>query len=195
MSDHSVSCPQTRRTKNRRITKTKIHASKEWKEAVKAFIYGKSCEWCGSKEKLLPHHPFQDTPNEIYGDLYLSGCIPVCSKCHFMYERRHKQLCPRCKTRWMPLKGVETCRECDLELHPQKRQEQAIRKEGVLESRRLYNADQAAKRKAKARKHPCKFHRVRGVCGKSMIGSQCQYSPRKAPKNACGHYKSRKVAT
>ena len=31
--------------------------SKEWKSKAAEFIKGKSCEWCGSTENLVPHHP------------------------------------------------------------------------------------------------------------------------------------------
>jgi len=193
MTDHSVSNPQARRTRNRRKTKSKIHASKEWKENVKLFVSGKKCEWCGSTAKLLPHHPYQDTPNEIYGDLVLSGCIVLCSKCHFQYERRHKQLCPRCKVHWMPLKGVETCRSCDLELYPKKKDEQDARKEKSKLEDRQRKDDRNAKNRALKRKHPCVFRRISGACGLSILRSQCMYAQTKAELK-CMDFKKKRGA-
>jgi hypothetical protein len=190
MTDHSVSCPQTIRTANRRVSKSRTYGTKQWKEDVSAFVRGKSCEWCSSKEKLLAHHPYMDTPDGVYSDLYLSGCIVLCSTCHFMFHRRHKKRCPICKVGWMPL-DTDMCYPCNLKANPGKAEAIAAEKEARLENRRQYNAQQAAKRKKTARKHRCRFHRVRGVCGKSAIGSQCPYSIRKA-EGQCMDFEAKK---
>ena len=36
----------------------RLYASKEWKAKRAEFIEGKSCEWCGSTEKLAIHHTY-----------------------------------------------------------------------------------------------------------------------------------------
>jgi hypothetical protein len=190
--DHSCSNPQARRTRNRRKTKARIRQSPEWKAAVKAWVVGKKCEWCGSPDNILPHHPYQDTPNEIYGDLDLSGCIPVCESCHFMYERRHKQRCPVCKTNWMPLKGVEMCWSCDMKAHPEKLKRIEEQKETQRAMDKLCRDIRNAKNRAAKRKHPCRSRTVSGRCQLSKINSQCQYSPTKALKE-CGDAVAKKV--
>ena len=189
MTDGSVTNPAARRTVNRRKTKSKIYASKSWKEKKAAFVNGKKCEWCGSTENLLPHHPYQDTPNGVYEDLYLSGCIVVCGTCHFMYERRHKQHCPVCKTGWMPLKGVETCRACDLKLHPEKAH--ANEKAAFLFEHAVREKNKAAatRRRVIKRDFPCTFRGIEQRC-RCKPGTVCGYSKTKA-KN-CPDFRAKK---
>lgn len=189
--DGKCTCPQARRTKTRRCKKSKIYPSKSWKEKSAAFIAGKKCEWCGSTEKLLVHHPYRDTPDAIYEDLYLSGCIVLCNTCHFMFHRRHKKKCPICHENWMDL-DVDRCFSCHLKENPglaEKIQEQAERKE---QNRKKQNDDRNAKNRAAKAKHPCTFHRIGGRCGRSPIGSRCRYAPTKAAKMCIEGFKAKK---
>jgi hypothetical protein len=191
MQDISVTCPQARHTKNRRKSKSKTYKTKKWKDGSAAFVKGKTCEWCGSTEKLLAHHPYMDTPDGVYSDLYLSGCIVLCSTCHFMFHRRHKKRCPVCKVGWMPL-DTDMCYTCNLKANPGKAEAIAAEKERRAEADRQFKKDQAAKRKAKAKKHPCKFHGIEQRCKLSKIGTRCVHSPRKA-KGACLSFVARKA--
>ena len=179
MNDGKVICPQGRATVIRRTKKSEVYASRQWKEKVAAFIAGKSCEWCGSTGALLAHHPYRDTPDAIYEDLYLSGCVVLCSTCHFMFHRRHKKKCPVCREHWMDL-DVEMCYTCHLKAHPglwELTQEKAEQKERDRKARLKAAAD---KRAALKKKHPCRLYRAGGVCGQSAIGSRCQYGVRTA---------------
>jgi len=145
---HSCTNPGATRTKNHRKTMAQTWKTKQWKEEVKKFVEGKTCEWCGSTEKLLAHHPYQDTKDGIYSNLYLSGCIVVCSKCHFMYHRRHKKICPLCKTGWRHL-DTEMCYACYLKANP----EIVSARKVVIQARkdtikRMRNADKERQKKA-----------------------------------------------
>jgi hypothetical protein len=189
-STGQVTCPEAVRTKNRRHNKkSKVYTSKSWKDKVAEFVKGKSCEWCGSKEKLLAHHPYRDTPDAIYEDLYLSGCVVLCNTCHFMFHRRHKKKCPVCGERWMDL-DVDMCYACHLKANPglaEKIQEREERKEADRKQILKIRADM---RKALKKKHPCTHHRIGGKCGISQIGSRCTFSPTKAEKQ-CGDFKAK----
>ena len=191
MTDHSVSCPAARRTKNHRTTMSKTWQTVQWKANVASFIADKSCEWCGSDKDLLAHHPYQNVKDGAYSDLYLSGCIVLCNKCHFMYHRRHKRICQVCKVGWRHL-DTEMCYECHLKAHPGLVEEIAARKEKREEEDRQYRNARNAKNRAAKRKHPCRWHRIRGVCGKSMINSQCPFAPTKAQKGCHGGFEMKK---
>jgi len=103
---------------NRRKNLKKTYASKEWKKNVKEFVKGKTCEWCGTTEKLLAHHPFLTSYKDgTYGDLYLSGCIVLCTRCHFALHKG-LVLCKRCGKHYH-LIGADCCRSCFMELHPE----------------------------------------------------------------------------
>jgi len=190
MSDtvNSVTSPQAIRTKNRRTSKSKTYGTKKWKEDVELFIKGKTCEWCGSKEKLLAHHPYQDTPDGVYSDLYLSGCIVLCSTCHFMFHRRHKKRCPVCKVGWMPL-DTDMCYPCNLKANPGKAEAVAAEKERRELADRQYKKSRAEKRKKDKVKHTCNFRRVEQGCSAQM-GKKCAFTPTKA-KN-CPDFKAKK---
>ncbi|MCK9591426.1 MAG: hypothetical protein M0Q91_05385 [Methanoregula sp.] len=195
MSSIAVTCPGAIRTKNKRKSMKNTWQTVAWKKAAKEFIKGKSCEWCGSTDKLLPHHPYQNAKDGVYPDLYLSGCIVVCNKCHFMYHRRHKKLCPVCRRNYRHL-DTEMCYPCWLEANPGivKAREKALAEQ--KEKNRQFTLARNAKLRAIKNKHPCRFHRIRGVCGKSPINSQCPFSPRKAPVLCKGKgFEARKVAT
>jgi hypothetical protein len=181
--DGHCTCPQAIRARNRRTKKSNTYQTKAWKDTVAAFVKGKKCEWCGSTEKLLAHHPYRDTPDAIYQDLYLSGCIVLCNTCHFMFHRRHKRKCPVCGEHWMDL-DVDRCYECHLKATPGLKEWTLEKAEQKERDRKARNADQAAKRLKSKVSHPCKFHRIGGWCGLSAIHSQCQYSKTKALKPA-----------
>ena len=191
MTDHSVSNPQARRTENRRTTMSKTWQTAQWKKDVAAFVEGKSCEWCGSDKDLLAHHPYQNVKDGVYSDLYLSGCIVLCNTCHFMYHRRHKRRCPVCKVGWRHL-DTEMCYECHLKAHPGLMEEITARKEKRAEEARQQKAARNAKNRERKRKHPCKFNRIGGRCGKSMIGVRCRFAPTKAQKNCHGGFEMKK---
>lgn len=179
MTDGHVTNPQTRRTRTRRTKKSKVYQSPEWKARVAGFVKGKECEWCGAKTKLLAHHPYRDTPDSIYQDLYLSGCIILCQTCHFMFHRRHKKKCPVCREHWMDL-DVDRCYTCHLKENPglaEKIQEEKDRQEW---DRTVRLKLVAARRRALKAKHPCRLHRIGGVCGLSAISARCPYAPTKA---------------
>jgi len=179
VTDHSTSCPAARATKNHRTTMSKMWQTQQWKKDVAAFIAGKSCEWCGSGKELLAHHPYQNVKDGAYSDLYLSGCIVLCNKCHFMYHRRHKRICPVCNVGWRHL-DTDRCYECHLKAHPGLSEEIAARKEKRAVEDRQYKNARNAKNRAAKRKHPCRFNRIGGRCGRSVIGSRCQYARTKA---------------
>lgn len=185
----SVDCPEGRRTKTRRKKKSKVYSSKQWKEKVKEFVKGKRCEWCGSTEKLLAHHPYRDTPDAIYEDLYLSGCIVLCNTCHFMFHRRHKRKCPACLENWMDL-DVDICYSCHLKANPDLKQKIQDRKEKREADRKQINKDIAEKRRLNKKKHPCKHYRSGGKCGVSKIGTRCPYGVRTAAKK-CPDYEEK----
>lgn len=190
MTDNSVSCPAARATENRRTTMSKTWQTVQWKKDVATFIAGKSCEWCGSDVDLLAHHPYQNAKDGAYSDLYLSGCIVLCNKCHFMYHRRHKRICPVCKIGWRHL-DTEMCYECHLKAHPGLSELITARKEKIEMENRQRKNDRNAKNRAIKKKHPCRFNRIGGRCGKSLIGMRCPFAPTKA-KNCPGGFEVKK---
>ena len=188
MTDGHVTCPEARRTKNRRKHKAAVYQSASWKKAKAEYVKGKVCEWCGSTENLLPHHPWKNTPDDAYEDLYLSECVAVCGKCHFMFERRHKIICPVCKENYMPVDPtIDRCWSCHLKQHPEKVEKIRQHREHQDQVRKCAKEAAAAKRKALKAQHPCKHHRVGGKCGVSAIGSRCPYARTKAAKQ-CGDF-------
>ena len=186
---HSVTCPQKTRTKNRRKTKAQIYASKSWKDNKAQFVEGKVCVWCGSTEKLLPHHPYKNTPDGIYEDLYLSECIVLCGSCHFRLEKRHEIQCPVCKENWMPIDpAIDRCFKCHLKANPGKAEAIAAEKERREVADRQYKKGKADTRKKDKSDFPCNFRRVEQGCSK-YPGVKCGYSKTKA-KN-CPDFKAK----
>ena len=108
-----------KRVSNRRKKLQKVWQSKEWKDAVKAFVEDKGkCAWCGGTEYLTAHHPYQKSyAGDVYLNLYLSGCICLCRKCHAAVHHG-LVLCPRCKKKYMRFES-EMCFECFSEIHPE----------------------------------------------------------------------------
>jgi hypothetical protein len=212
MTDHSVSCPQARRVYSQRKELSQWRRDPRWKALVEehAHIPEAVCAHCGMKHgqqrydhKGNPSINKKGEPVMVYltinhktRDLYLNKEAHLtwnpdkmeicCTLCNRVYEKGMKP-CPKCLG-----DGVVTyikwydseCTACYFREHPDELKKAVEGRQAFKESVRQYNADQAAKRKKIARKHPCKFHRIRGICGKSMIGSQCTSSPRKV--SGCG---------
>ena len=129
--------PAEIQTENRRTTKKKIWGTKEWKDGVKEFTKGKSCEWCGTTERLLPHHPYRNTKDIDYLDLYLSGCVVLCNRCHFALHKG-LVLCGKCRTRFHRL-GTDLCYTCYVESNPRLAEEIEKRKEKFKNLRKKLN--------------------------------------------------------
>ena len=183
MSSISVSCPQARRVKGRRKNLNKIWSGKEWKLKCKEFIGSKTCAWCGTSEHLLVHHPYLESYNGCYTDLELSGCMVLCSRCHFSLHHG-LILCPVCKKHYFRV-GGEMCKSCYLEKHPEIAEARAKYELEMKTRIKKSRANESDKRKALKQKHPCVSYRASGKCGKSMIGTRCTYSPTKALRD-CG---------
>jgi len=202
---YDVSNPQEIRTKNRRKTMSKTWKTKQWKEDSKLYCEGKSCEWCGHKngdvwinEKtgkeyithLIPHHPYQDTKDGVYSDLELCGCIVVCTKCHFMYHRRHKKLCPVCHIGWRHL-DTDMCHECWKRANPDIVKQREIVRETNEQKDREFKKDQATKRRVIKRDFPCIFRGIEQKC-RCKPGTICGYSKTKA-KNCLSFTPKKKI--
>ena len=85
----------------------------EWKEKASEFVKDKKCEWCGSTESLVPHHPKKKGGYTHDEYMSLEGCFPLCKKCNFMEDRGYK-LCSQCKKKYYkPKRGREPlCWSC-----------------------------------------------------------------------------------
>jgi hypothetical protein len=113
-----------------------------------------------------------------------------------MFHRRHKKRCPVCKVGWMPL-DTEICYACNLKATPGKAEAIATERERREVEDRQRKKDRATKRLAKKVKHPCKSHRIGGVCALSPIDSRCTFSRTKALKPVpvgCGQAIAKKGA-
>ncbi len=219
MSSIAVTCPQARRIFSQRKEVAKWRRDPLWEAmlAEHAHIPGAICVHCkmGHGQQRYDHHSNPSinkkgepvlvhlTINHKTRDLYLTKEAYLtwnpdkmeicCTLCNRVYEKGMKP-CPKCLG-----EGVVTyikwydsgCTACYFKEHPDELKKAIEGRQAFKESIRQYNATQAQKRKAAARKHPCKFHRIRGICGKSMIGAQCQYSPRKAPGQCKGGFAAR----
>jgi hypothetical protein len=126
--------PDNIRISNRKKKLRATWKTKEWKDAVKAFTKGKCCEWCGSVEKITAHHPYYTSTDDIYLDLYLSGAMVLCNRCHFSLHHG-MVLCPRCKSKYMRV-GSTICYSCYLDSNPEIRERIAARKEEVKRIKR-----------------------------------------------------------
>jgi hypothetical protein len=87
--------------------------TQEWKEKAAEFIKGKNCEWCGSTENLVPHHPKRKGGYTHSEYVSLDGCFVLCTKCNFMEDLGFR-ICPNCKKHYYkPKRGKESlCWEC-----------------------------------------------------------------------------------
>jgi hypothetical protein len=130
--------PEEIRTINRRKKLSKIWASPEWKEKKAEFIKGKVCSWCGTTEKLLPHHPYiKSLSDGTYLNLYLSGCVVLCTKCHYALHHGRK-LCPKCKKGYCPF-DTEMCYDCYKKEHPEIEELKHKKKEEIKALRKKLN--------------------------------------------------------
>jgi hypothetical protein len=174
MSTLTTICPQEIRIKGRRKGLNKIWATKEHKAKVKMFCGGKTCQWCGTDQDLLAHHPFIESYKGVYTDLELSGCIVLCKRCHFSLHKGYI-LCQVCK-KYFHRPGAEMCKRCYLENHPE-----------VVQAREKFVRELKAKQKEARRmaqqkrntRHPCKKNLKSQRCREKGV---CPFSPRKAIK-------------
>jgi predicted Fe-S protein YdhL (DUF1289 family) len=125
--DSSTTSPEERRVKTRRQKLRTIWKSKEWKDAVRGFTNGRSCEWCGATEKLTAHHPYYANEGDIYLDLYLSGCLVLCNRCHFSIHH-NLTICPNCREHYTRT-GATVCFGCYLRANPEVAERITIAKE------------------------------------------------------------------
>lgn len=167
----TTECPQSRAKKGRRKKLSSIWNQKEHKARVKAFCAGKVCAWCGSSEHLTAHHPYLESYKGCYTDLELSGCIVLCSRCHFALHKG-LVLCPVCGKRYYRV-GGEMCKSCYLEAHPE-----------VAAARERFMLEQKARRKKSSKvRHPCGNREKYQGC---KNGGTCNYSWKRA--RACGGF-------
>jgi hypothetical protein len=146
----TTDCREERQTKSRRKKLAKIWQTKEWKEKKAIFIKGKVCSWCGTDKKLLPHHPYINSLSEgIYLDFYLSGCVVLCTRCHFALHHG-KKLCPTCKEHYCSF-DTEMCYPCYVKLHPEIEEARVKKKEEMraLQKKLRKQAREKAKLKYK----------------------------------------------
>ncbi len=167
-----TTCPQEIAIHGRRDGLNRIWATKEHKAKVKAFCDGKTCQWCGTTDQLLAHHPYMESYKGVYSDLELSGCIVLCRRCHFALHKGFV-LCQVCRQHFHR-PGAEMCKPCFMSAHPEivKAREQFVKdlKAKRKEARRL------AQQKRKTR-HPCWFNSGSLKCRKLGV---CSFSPKKA---------------
>ena len=121
--------PENVRISNRRKKLRTIWKSKEWKEAVKNYVGDKPCQWCGGTERRTAHHPYYTSTDDVYLDLYLSGCLVLCNRCHFAIHKG-LTLCPNCRQRYMRI-GSTVCYSCYLLNNPDIAEQTRRRKEEV----------------------------------------------------------------
>lgn len=119
--------PDNRRISSRKKNLRKIWRTPEWKKGVKDFVAGKKCQWCGSTNRLTAHHPYYQSADSVYLDLYLSGCLVLCNRCHFAIHKG-LQLCPDCGQHYMRL-GAGTCYNCFVLNNPEVAERILIKKE------------------------------------------------------------------
>ena len=126
-----------KRVSNRRKGLNKIWKSKEWLVAKKKFLEkNPTCVWCGNKS-TVPHHPYQSSYGDsTYIDLYLSGAIAMCQRCHFSIHH-NLMLCPECKQHYMRL-GADCCYGCYILKHPEIHEMREKKKEEIKKARREY---------------------------------------------------------
>ncbi len=177
-----TSCPEARRTSNRRKKLRRTRETPAWKEAKKAFIAGKTCEWCGTSEYLLVHHPYSSSYAEgLYLQFDVAQCMVLCRRCHAALHHGLK-LCPVCKENYAPNER-ETCWSCYVKAHPGITANLAAAKE---QTRQTKNRREREKRE---RLHPCTYHRLNNGCKRGRIKGACNYSRARAGK--CPHFKGK----
>jgi hypothetical protein len=132
-------CPEARRTSNRRKALKRTWSGKEWREARAAFL--KEHPFCQFHEDLdpdlevpatHPHHPYMESTKGGYLDL--SRCIPLCAACHTALHHG-LNLCPKCRIHYKRWDQPE-CRRCWDAAHPEIVQARAEAKQRMKERRR-----------------------------------------------------------
>lgn len=99
------------------------------------YRFKKPCEWCGTRDRTLPHHPYLESYKDgTYTNFFASGCMVLCGTCHYSLHRG-LVLCKRCGKRYHGV-GADICRTCWLESHPE-----------VVEARKKQKEDTKALRK------------------------------------------------
>lgn len=146
--------PQNKRISNRRKGLKQIWKSKEWLAAKKEFLSkNPKCIWCGSPS-VVPHHPYKSSYGDTtYIDLYLSGAIAMCQRCHFSIHH-NLILCPVCKTHYMRL-GADKCYGCYVLEHPEILELREAAKERRKRERREYAKKKRQEYKEKHDKDCC----------------------------------------
>ena len=138
---------------NRRKKLKKVYASKEWKAKVKEYVSGKTCEWCDGKDRLLAHHPYLESYSDgTYTDLYLSGCMVLCIRCHYALHKG-LTLCSRCKSHYHII-GATVCKTCFNELHPEIVAAKEKKKADAKALQKMLRDDEKAKAKKWKKDHP-----------------------------------------
>jgi hypothetical protein len=92
-------------------------ATVEWRKKREEYIEDKQCEWCGSKNDLVIHHP--QKPNSLTDEEYFSfvGTMILCKRCHYALHRGYV-LCRKCKNNYhRPI--YDMCSKCNKDSIPQ----------------------------------------------------------------------------
>lgn len=138
--------------KTRRKKLKKAWSTKEWDIAKKEFLdKNPVCVWCGEKS-TVPHHPYMKSYTDgTYLNLYLSGCISLCQRCHFSLHRG-LMICPVCKKKYMRV-GSEMCYGCYTERHPEIEESRIKAKEDRKKAQKEYRQKKYQESKAKREKY------------------------------------------
>ena len=132
-----------RQISNRKKKLRKTWSGKEWQEKRKAFINGRGCLWCGSKEYLTVHHPYRSSyGKELYLDFYLSKCVILCRRCHSALHAG-KVLC-ECKEHYRPFDADE-CFTCYSKKYPEVLEKVKLAKEAIKAKQKAYRKEQSLK--------------------------------------------------
>ena len=166
--------------KTRRKKLNKTWQSKEWKEKRLAFINGRGCSWCGSKEYLTVHHPYRSAyGKDLYIDFYLSGCVVLCRKCHSALHVG-KTLC-ECKKHYRPF-DADMCFPCYCIKFPEALEKVKAYKEAQKASQKAYRKkryQESKKKQLEWRKdHPLP-KRKKITWGLIWIKKNCQSYPQR----------------
>jgi hypothetical protein len=105
-----------------------------------------------------------------------------CLGCNWAYEKGMKP-CPVCLEAGIVhyIKWYEPeCFSCYLKKNPDVLSRIESTRTEQAKNLREYKETRNKKRRDLKVQHPCTFHRIGGVCGKSAIGSRCPFSKTKA---------------
>jgi len=100
--------------KEKRLERSKIYRSKEWKEKREE-ILSDTCAYCGSKDKLCLHHLDETSYKniDVYKNISDENVITLCNLCHY-HIHRGRDVCQVCKKNYKGL-SFQMCRECFLD--------------------------------------------------------------------------------